>query len=97
MHRLAILALMLFCLVCGGDAVKPHQLVTIYARDPRNGLVLDSVSVWKRYQDKGAGVVGVVHDGDRVYLVRQVEDAALIQIADGVQGWVSIDVIKELR
>ena len=97
MCRFAVLALILLCLVCGGGAAKPHQLVTIYARDPTSGQVSGPVSVWKHYQGKAAGVVGYVQDGDRVYLIRQVEDAALIQLGDQTQGWVNIDYIKELR
>ena len=97
MCRFAVLALILLCVVCAGGTAHPHQLVTIYARDPTSGLVSGPVSVWKHYQQKAAGVVGAVQDGDRVYLIRQVEGAVLIQLADRSQGWVSIDCIKELR
>jgi hypothetical protein len=95
--RFAIAALFLLCIVCESGAAKPLQIVTISARDPTSGQVLDAVRVWKHYLNRSAGVVGSVHDGDRVGLVRQVEGAALIQLADGTQGWVSIDYIRELR
>lgn len=82
-------------LVGGG---RPATLqVTIDARDPASGLMIDPVNVWKDYENRGAGIVGRIHHGDTVGLIRQSGGAARIRLSDGAEGWVNATFIRELR
>ena len=83
----------LAALLAGCAPSPAPPIVTINARD-ESGQIIASVNVWDNYQTR-ATVVGVVHDGDRVALIRRAGDGAQIQTTAGVRGWVSAAFIKQ--
>jgi hypothetical protein len=92
MRRLAYIVTTVFLLTaCGTTAPADTILrtVTINTDDPASGTRIDPVNVWKDYNNRGAGVAGRVHHGDKVGLVRQDGSAVPIRLNDGTQGWVN--------
>jgi len=71
------------------------QLVTIDGSDSAGGATIDPVNVFDR--PSLGRTVGTVRSGARVALLSRDGNAVLIRAADGVQGYVSVDFIKELR
>ena len=103
LNRTAVIAIAVLAafLVIGGVvaiAFRPSvltRIVTINARD-EGGHLIEPLNVWRSYTDRGRGVVGVTHDGDKVGFVRQEGEGVLIQLSDGTQGWVGKGFIADL-
>lgn len=73
-----------------------RQTVTINGVDSTTGNDISPINLWDNYETRGA-VTGRVMTGERVTLLQRVGAGALVEKADGSQGWLTATFIKELR
>ena len=77
---------------------RPTRIVWLTLDGTENGeLVVSEINVWKDYDNRGAGIVGVGRHGQQVKLVRRSGDGVKIELPSGAQGWVTYYFIKEYK
>jgi hypothetical protein len=76
----------------------PAQFVHLDGYDPGTGNVeVRNINLWEDYNTR-VGIAGVGHHGDRVKFIQRSGDGCLVQLSNGVQGWVTCkNFIKELK
>jgi hypothetical protein len=102
-YVLAFILLLLPILACGGSSssggnAQPTAATYVTLDGTENGeLVVPEINVWKDYDNRGAGIVGVGKHGQQVKLIRRSGDGAKIELPNGAQGWVTYYFIKEYK
>ena len=102
-YVLAFILLLLPILACGGSSssggnAQPTAATYVTLDGTENGeLVVQEINVWKDYDNRSAGIVGVGKHGQQVKLIRRSGDGVKIELPNGTQGWVTYYFIKEYK
>lgn len=90
---LVVLIIIGYVAIANEPSASPARTVTINARDEQ-GALIDPINVWKDYANRGAGIAGQTHDGERVGFIQQQGGATQIELPNGARGWVNSAFIK---
>lgn len=89
-----------------GQTVKPPvaeeqtpkvQTVTIDGYDPDSQTTINTINIWKNYEDRMAGIAAKVQHGDKVEMIERKGDGVRVRTANGTTGWLTYSFIKELK
>lgn len=101
--RSLLLLAVLVLAACGSPApaappvpTPTPRIVTILGWDPATQSTIDPIRIWDNYQTR-AKVVAEVHSGAQVTLIQRDGDGVLVELPNGVRGWISVAFIKELK
>ena len=75
----------------------PATWLTLDGKEADGTLAVQSINVWKDYDNRGAGIADTGQHGQRVKLIRRSGDGVKIELPNGVQGWVTYYFIKEYK
>jgi hypothetical protein len=71
--------------------------VTLDGYDKAAGITVQTINVWKDYNDRNAGTVGTGRHGEKVEVVRRSGDGVQIELSNGKRGWVTYYFIREFK
>lgn len=86
--------LVLLLLLSACARTVPVQTVTINGYDAESRTTIEVINLWRDYADRSKGVAGTVRSGERVTLIHQDGQGALIETAQGVRGWLNVAFIR---